>query len=81
MTGCVYCLDLKLSLASLNIPYIELPIHKHKNIWEQVVKQTGYRNLPTIFIKEGDNEMGPVYIPGRDFETKDQIIEIIKTYI
>ena len=81
MKGCSVCAELKNALTEINIPYKELPIHEYRYIWEQVVKQTGLRNLPTIFIQESDSEIGPVYIPGRDFETKEQIIEIIKGYI
>lgn len=81
MKGCPNCSELKTSLSDLNISYTELPIHQYRYIWEQVVKQTGFRNLPTVFIKEGDTDTGPVYIPGRDFNTKDQIIETIKKYV
>jgi glutaredoxin len=81
MKGCPYCLDLKTGLTEKNITYYEYMIHDHKNIWEQVVKQTGFRNLPTVYIKEGDSDIGPVFIPGRDFDTKEQIIEIIQGYL
>ena len=81
MKGCPACAELKGELSNMNIPYNELPIHEYKFIWEQVVKQTGLRNLPTVFIQEPDSETGPVYIPGRDFETKEQIIEIIKGFL
>jgi len=81
MIGCSACAELKCELSNLKIPYNELYIHEYRNIWEQVVKQTGLRNLPTIFIQEEQSEIGPVYIPGRDFETKDEIINIIKGYL
>ena len=81
MKGCPACADLKSGLIENNIPYKELPIHENRYIWNQVVKQTGLRNLPTIFIQEPDTDMGPIYIPGRDFETKEQIIDIIKGYL
>lgn len=81
MKGCSNCTELKNSLNELKIPFTELPIDEYRRIWEQVVKQTGFRNLPTIFIKEDYTDTGPVYIPGRDFDTKDQIIEIIKGHL
>jgi len=81
MIGCPYCVNLKNFLVESNIPYIELKIHENKRVWEQLVKQTGLRHLPTIFIKEGDTDMGPVYVSGRDFESNQEILDIIKKYI
>ena len=81
MKGCSACAGLKGTLNEMNISFQELPISEYRGIWEQVVKQTGLRNLPTIFIQEGDSESGPVYIPGRDFETEEEIINIIKDYV
>ena len=81
MLGCPYCVDLKNTLIDLKIPYTELKIHENKPIWEQLVKQVGLRNLPTVFIKEGDTDMGPVYVSGRDFDSRDEIIELIKKNI
>ena len=81
MLGCPYCSDLKNSLLKLRIPYIEVKIHENKDIWEQLVSQIGVRQLPTVFIKEGETDEGPVYISGKDFNSRDEILEIIKKYI
>jgi hypothetical protein len=43
-----------------------------------VVEQTGHNVLPTIFIKKENSEEGPVYIPGRDYQIEDEIVEILK---
>jgi len=81
MNGCPYCLELKNALTESNIPYREFTIHENRHIWDQIVKQTGFRNLPTVYIKEGDSDVGPVYIPGKDFDTIQEIIDIIKGYM
>ena len=56
-------------------------ISENEEIWNQVVKQTGHNALPTVFIGLEGNENGPVFVAGRDFKGKDEIIEIIKKYI
>lgn len=81
MEKCPHCIELKNELQKQKIPYVEFKIHEEKAVWEQVVKQTGLRHLPTVFISEGDTEMGPVYVSGRDFQTTEKIIGIIKKYI
>lgn len=81
MERCPHCIELKNELKKQEIQYEEFKIHEQKGVWEQVVKQTGLRHLPTVFISEGDTEMGPVYVSGRDFQTTDKIINIIKTHI
>jgi len=81
MRGCPFCEELKKELINEDIPYTEFKIHEQKGVWEQVVKQTGLRHLPTVFISEGDTEMGPVYVSGRDFTSTGEIIKIIKKYI
>jgi len=81
MRNCPFCLELKNELTKQKIPYTEFKIHEHKGVWEQVVKQTGLRHLPTVFISEGDTEMGPVYVSNRDYVTTDEIVSIIKTYL
>lgn len=81
MNGCSHCTDLKETLKSLNIPFIDYDIGKYKDIWEQVVSQTKQNNVPAIFISVNNGENGPIYIPGRDFNSKDECVEIIKRFI
>ena len=84
ITGMFLRPPLLIAVANLKvskIPYTELKIHEHKPIWEQLVKQVGLRQLPTVFIKESDTDTGPVYISGRDFNSRDEIIKIIKKNI
>ena len=81
LKGCGHCVELKSELNKLNIPFNEIEISENQKIWDQVVSQTGHNSLPTVFVGLKGNENGPVFVPGRDFKGKDEIIEIIKTYI
>lgn len=81
LNGCGHCQSLKKRLDDILIPYTEIEIGANEEIWTQVVRQTGEDVIPTIFIKKNDNEDGPVYVPGRDYQNEDEIVEIIKTYV
>jgi glutaredoxin len=70
-----------LELNENNIPYTEIEIGENKEIWDQVVEQTGHNSLPTVFVSLNGEEDGPVFVPGRDYQNKDEIVEIIKTYL
>jgi hypothetical protein len=50
-------------------------------MWDQVVNQTGHNVVPSVFISKEEKDDGPIYIPGKDFEDEDTIVNIIKTYI
>lgn len=78
LNGCFHCKNLKNRLNELNIPFIDVEIGQNQKLWDQVVEQTGHNVLPTIFIKKENTEEGPVYVPGRDYETEDEIVEILK---
>jgi glutaredoxin len=81
LKGCSHCVTLKKSLNELQIPYTELEIGKNKEIWDQVVQQTGHNSLPTVFISLDGGEDGPVFIPGRDYLEKEEVIQKIKEYL
>jgi glutaredoxin len=78
LNGCIHCKNLKNRLVELEIPFIDVEIGQNQKLWDQVVEQTGHNVLPTIFIKKENSEEGPVYIPGRDYQTEDEIVEILK---
>ena len=78
LNGCEHCSNLMNELTKLNIKFIEIEISQNKEIWDSVVSQTGHNVLPSIFIRNDENDTGPVYVPGRDFESQEQIVEIIK---
>ena len=81
LNGCDHCQTLKHRLTELTIEFIDIEISNNENLWNQVIQQTGFNILPTVFIKKENTDNGPVYIPGRDYKNEDEIIEIIKTYI
>jgi glutaredoxin len=81
LNGCSHCQSLKRRLQEISIEYTEIEIGANEEIWKQVVRQTGEDVIPTIFIKKENDENGPVYVPGRDFQSEDEIVEIIKTYM
>jgi glutaredoxin len=81
LNGCGHCVDLKIKLREQSIPFVEVEINDNKELWNQVVSQTGHNALPTVFVslEEGDN--GPVYVPERDFTDKDILVEELKKYV
>jgi glutaredoxin len=80
LAGCSHCDDLKSNLNRINIPFIEYEINKNPEIWSQVVFQVGLQQVPTVFIKNDQNDDGPVFVAGRDFNSREEILEIIKSY-
>lgn len=80
LNGCEHCQSLKEELNNLSIPFTEIEVNANPSIWNQVVKQTNNEYLPTVFIQKEGSNVGPVYIPEKDFETQDQIVEIIKEH-
>ena len=51
------------------------------SIWDIVVKQTGHNSLPTVFVGLNGTDEGPVFVPERDYENRDDLIEKIKNYL
>ena len=68
-------------MIELEIDYNEIVIDNNEEIWNQVINQTGHNSLPTIFVSINGTDEGPVFVPERDFNSKDECIEIIKKYI
>lgn len=80
LNGCNHCVDLKTSLTNANILYNEIEINENQSLWNQVVEQTGYNLLPTVFIGSNDTEEGLVFVPDRDFKSPIELIDLIKKY-
>lgn len=59
LDGCSHCTSLKKRLDENSIPYKEIEITVNENIWNQVVNQTGYDNVPTVYIQKENSESGP----------------------
>jgi glutaredoxin len=81
LDGCSHCTDLKNSLNNLNLNFVEIEVTKNKNLWDKVVEQTGHNSLPSVYISLNGGDSGPIFVPERDYETQDELIEKIKKYI
>jgi len=81
INGCDFCQDLKQKLTKENIHFHDIEITKNREIWEQILTETGDDALPTVFIQTDNEGNGSVYTPGRDFYEIDDIVEIIKKNI
>lgn len=81
LNGCGHCKNLKKRLNDIDVLFTEIEIGLNEHIWNQVVEQTGHNVLPTVFIKKENTDDGLVYIPGRDYQSEDEIVEIIKTFV
>jgi glutaredoxin len=78
LNGCLHCSYIKKKLNELSIPFHDVEITQNRQLWDQIILQTGYDLTPTIFIQDDKEGSGLVYTPGRDFQNSDEIIEIIK---
>lgn len=81
LSGCGHCVELKKELKRQDIKFSEIQIDNNKEIWNKVVEQTGHNSLPTIFIALDGTDTGPVFVPVRDYENQDDLLEKIKTYV
>lgn len=80
LLGCGHCKKLKKQLTAHNKNFTEIEITANQDVWNQVVEQTGYNVLPTVFIRNENTEDGVVFIPGKDFQNEDEIIKLIDDY-
>jgi glutaredoxin len=74
--GCEYCEELINKLNNLNIQYIDIKIDDHPAIWVNVMLETKSDAIPVLIINKNESE-SIIYIPVRDFNTIDELIEII----
>lgn len=77
---CNYCNGLKKRLEELKIPYNDFDVIKFREDWLKIIQQIGVDILPTIYVKERADLKGVFYIPGKDYFTEDEIVEILKRY-
>lgn len=81
LDGCSHCVILKSKLNEETIPFTEIEITLNEKIWDKVVEQTGHNVLPTVFIKYEDTDTGPVFVPGKDYESPEDLIPKIKNHL
>ena len=80
LNDCVHCKDLKMKLNNSKISFKDFDIDKHESFWGEIVKQTGENVVPTICLYDEDKKMH-VFISGKDFNNRDEGINLIKKYI
>ena len=81
MYGCEHCYLLKKKLRELGIDFYECPTTDFKEIWDQVVEQVNDDAVPTVYIKTDGSDEGPIYMPGYNVFSEDEMIEKIKSHI
>jgi len=81
LDGCIHCVELKKELNNLNIEYKEIEVGENKEIWDKVVEQTGHNSLPSVYIRLNGGDEGPIFVPERDYQDRDELIKKIKRYI
>lgn len=78
---CSHCKNLKNRLYDQLIPFNEIEITQNEELWRKIVDRIKHNILPTILILSNEIDESPIYIPGVDYQTEDEIIQIIKTHI
>jgi glutaredoxin len=81
LDDCSHCISLKSKLNDLNISYKNIDITQNPDVWDEVVKQIKYQYLPTVLIRTDDLNLGNIYIPSINYQTEDDIIDIIKNNV
>ena len=80
LDGCYHCSSLKKRLDDINITYKEVEVGQNPEIWGEIVKLVKYEFLPTILVSPENSENGHIYVPSVNYQTEDEIVEIIKNY-
>lgn len=81
LKGCSHCVDLKKMLNENDILFNELEILQHKSTFDEIVKLTGKNVLPTTYLQNPETSSGPIFVPGRDYQSKEELLEKIKKYV
>ena len=72
--NCGYCTTIKEKFNEKEVKFTEKDTKEYNNEWNEVIRLTGLPTTPTI---EFNNNY---YIPGRDFNSPDQIVDYIKDW-
>lgn len=81
LDGCGHCTHLKKMLYNENIDFNEIEVSSNREIWDSVVDQTGYNALPSVYITNEGSEQGIIFVPERDYESPDDLVEKIKNVL
>lgn len=81
LEGCSHCKTLKEELQKNNIPFDEYEVNKFKKVYDKILETTKLDALPTVYLQDSETLSGPIFVAGRDFQSKEEAIEKIKKYI
>ena len=71
---CFHCTEMTERLKKENIKFKEKVIEEYKNDWQKVVGLTAIPTTPTI------EYQGQYFVPGRDYQNVNQLIDILKEF-
>ena len=72
--SCDYCKKMKEEFDKQGVSFVEKERDANNLEWQQIVQLTGVASFPTITV---NNEY---YVPGRDFNSSEQIVGYLKNY-
>jgi glutaredoxin len=81
LDGCSHCKTLKEELNKQGIQYTEYEINKFRDLYKAIMEVTKEDALPTVYLQNPETESGPVFVAGRDFNSKEEAIAKIRKYI
>ncbi len=77
---CDWCESLKKKLKKNNIPFLDVDINIFKELWDEVVEKVETEVTPITLIKQKDEEY-EIIVPGVDYQTEDELIKKLNTYL
>ena len=72
--ACPYCKQVKEELTKNNIEFDEVLTENNKEEWQATVNTTGIPTVPTLYFKN------QYLVPGRDFNTPENLVKLIQDY-
>lgn len=81
LNGCSHCVELKKTLNENQIEFKEFEISQHQELFDEVIRLTGHNSLPTTYLQNPETGSGPIFVPGRDYKSKEELLEKIKKYL
>ncbi len=81
LDGCSHCKTLKEELNKQGIQYTEYEINKFRDLYKAIMEVTKEDALPTVYLQNPETKSGPVFVAGRDFNSKEEAIAKIRKYI
>ena len=71
---CPYCEQVKNKLKESEIDFVERQTKDWKTDWKKITYTTGIGTVPTVL------HQNTYFVPGRDFQNPDQLVEILNSF-